>query len=67
MPDSNTPHMPAGIGGLDGASISQHEWYASLRRGGFTRCEALYIITRPSVEFARLSWCAEHPDQSQPQ
>jgi hypothetical protein len=55
-----------GFGLISMACISQHEWYAALRSSGFTRLEALYIITRPSVESARLQWCADHPDGDEP-
>jgi hypothetical protein len=54
-----------GFGQVTGMCVSQHEWYLSLRGAGFTRCEALYIITRPSVEITRLSWQAEHGDAGQ--
>lgn len=47
-------------GEVDTACIAQHEWYMGLRRAGFTRLEGLYIITRPSVEVARLGWHAQH-------
>jgi hypothetical protein len=55
------------LGLVTAACVAQHEWYTSLRRAGFTRTEALYIVTRPSVESARLEWYAQHPDQAQPQ
>lgn len=45
---------------VDTGCIAQHEWYSGLRRAGFTRLEGLYIITRPSVEMARLSWHAQN-------
>jgi hypothetical protein len=61
----DSPHP--GFGSLDVASVSQHEWYAALRRSGFTRMEALYIVTRSLVESARLSWLADNPDHAQPQ
>lgn len=55
------------LGLVNAACVAQHEWYHSLRRAGFTRLEALYIVTRPSVENARLEWIAQHPDCGQPQ
>jgi hypothetical protein len=51
-----------GYGMVSTACIAQHEWYAALREAGFTRCEALYIITRPSVETARLQWSSERQE-----
>ena len=59
--------MPPDWGMVDTSCIAQHEWYAGLRRSGFTRCEALYIVTRPSVEMARLEWNAQRADGGQPQ
>jgi hypothetical protein len=55
-----------GLGVVNAACLAQHEWYASLRRAGFTRLESLYIVTRPSVETARMDWIAAHPDHAQP-
>lgn len=49
---------PPGFGLVSTACISQHEWYTNLRGAGFTRYEALYIITRPSVEITRLEWAS---------
>lgn len=60
MHDSDSP-PGAGLGQLDVSAVSQHEWFASLRRAGFTRTEALYIVTRPSVEMIRLEWLTAHP------
>lgn len=56
----------AGYGLVNGACVAQHEWYASLRASGFTRAEALYIITRPSVEMTRLQWSTEQRDGGWP-
>lgn len=53
---------PPGYGLVSMACVSQHEWYSALRGAGFTRMEALYIITRPSAEMARQQWLAENPD-----
>lgn len=58
--------MPPGYGLVSAACVSQHEWYSGLREAGFTRSEALYIITRPSVELARLQWTAERPGEATP-
>jgi hypothetical protein len=57
--------LPAGFGFIGIACVAQHEWFTSLREAGFTRTEALYIITRPAVETARLEWCAAQPDSGQ--
>ena len=56
-----------GFGQVDEAAIGQHEWYAALRRAGFTRMEALYIVTRSLVETTRLEWTARQPGEAQPQ
>jgi len=58
--------LPAGFGLVSAACIAQHEWFVSLREAGFTRAEALYIVTRPAVEAARLEWCASRPDGGSP-
>ena len=63
--DSSIP--PQGYGMVNAACVAQHEWYRGLRDSGFTRCEALYIVTRPSVEMARLEWGAGREDGGQPQ
>jgi hypothetical protein len=54
-------HPSNGYGLVDAACVTQHEWFTALRAAGFTRLEALYIVTRPSVEMARQQWLAEHP------
>jgi hypothetical protein len=38
-----------------------HEMYEMYRVAGFSRAEALYIVTRPSVEIVRLEWFAARP------
>jgi hypothetical protein len=53
---------PPGYGLVNMACVAQHEWFSALRDAGFSRLEALYIVTRPSVESARLEWCDQHPD-----
>jgi hypothetical protein len=35
-----------------------HEMFVMYRQAGFTRAEALYIITRPVAEVVRLEWHA---------
>lgn len=55
---------PPGFGLLNGSCVMQHEWFSALRQAGFSRMEALYIITRPSVEMTRLQWAAENPEGS---
>lgn len=66
MTDDQMPPQ-AGVGMINGACVAQHEWYSALRLAGFTRCEALYVVTRPAVEMARLEWCSRQPDGGQPQ
>jgi hypothetical protein len=57
---------PPGYGLVSSACISQHEWYTNLRQAGFSRSEALYIVTRPSVEITRLQWWADRADLDAP-
>jgi hypothetical protein len=55
-PGGGVVDAPSEFGLVSSACISQHEWYVNLRGAGFSRHEALYIITRPSVEITRLEW-----------
>ncbi len=61
-----TMDSPLDFGLVNQACVAQHELYSALRQSGFTRIEALYIITRSSVEMTRLEWCASHDDAGSP-
>lgn len=61
-----TEPPPTGLGSLTATAITTHEIFKALREAGCTRPEALYIVTRPAAEIARMEWCAAHRDGGNP-
>jgi hypothetical protein len=54
------------MGEVTTACVAQHEWFDGLCQAGFARWEALYIVTRPSVEMTRCQWVAANGERGQP-
>lgn len=58
--------FPHGLSQMSVSAALTHEYYKTLREAGFTRPEALYIVTRPTVEMVRLEWAAARADGGNP-